>query len=148
MISDIYKQENTKLSMEYESEGSKVSWNAAQGIIMEISNRRSLANSYFIQNNLNKALSTLISMKQSVVQSFKKEDREKLEQIENKFHKVSNCLSLGAVNSFNKDIREASKLARNIASKLYREYNDLLMDLLQDKGYLVGQQVDSSKMRF
>lgn len=134
--------------MEYESDGSKVSWNAAQGIIMEISNRRSLANSYFIQNNISKAFSTLISMKQSVVQSFELKDRTKLETIENKFFQVSSFLSLGAANSFNKDIRETNKLARTIASKLYREYNDLLMDLLQERGYLVGQQADASKMRF
>jgi hypothetical protein len=134
--------------MDYDSESSKVSWNAAQGIIMEISNRRSLANTYFIQNNLSKAFSTLISIKQSVIQSFKDTDRKKLEEIEDKFSKISSFLGMGASNSFNKSIRETNKLAKGLASKMYREYNDLLMDLLQSKGYLVGQQADSSKMRF
>jgi hypothetical protein len=48
----------------------KVSWNAAEGIIQEISNRRSMANTFFIQGNINKAFNTLISIKSSVVQSF------------------------------------------------------------------------------
>jgi hypothetical protein len=148
MISDIYKPNLYGKYMKEGETSSKVSWNAAQGIIMEISNRRNLANSYFIQNNLSKAFNTLISMKQSVVQSFKPEERIILEGMENKFFEVSHLLGLGAANSFNKSTREANKVAKRLAAKLYREYNDYLMDLLQDRGYLVGEQADSSKMRF
>jgi len=75
--------------MEHENTGGKVSWNAAEGIIQEISNRRTMANTFFIQNNINKAFSTLISMKQSVVQSFEQEDRDKLTVIEREFHRIS-----------------------------------------------------------
>jgi hypothetical protein len=127
---------------------SKVAWNAAEGIIMEISNRRAMANTFFIQNNINKAFSALISMKQSVIQSFESTDREKLQVIEKKFNQISSILHLGASSSFNPKIREASRLARPIANRLYAEYNDLLMDLLQKKGYLVGQKSDSSRMKF
>jgi len=134
--------------MEHENTGGKVSWNAAEGIIQEISNRRTMANSFFIQNNINKAFSTLISMKQSVIQSFPQEDRVKLEDLEQQFHKISGMLPSGASNSFNPKIREANKLANRIATKLYPKYNDLLMDLLQKKGYLVGQKSDSSRMKF
>jgi phosphate uptake regulator len=134
--------------MEKEKSSSQVSWNASEGIIMEISNRRSMANSFYIQNNISRAFNTLIAMKQSVIQSFEKKDRDKLEEIEKKFHKISNFLSLGAINSFNSKVREASRLARELANKLYPEYNNLLMDLLQSKGYLVGEKSDSSRMRF
>ena len=127
---------------------SKVSWNAAEGIIMEISNRRSAANGYFIQNNINKAFSTLIAIKQSVVQSFNQEERDELDAIEFKFHQVSALLPAGASNSFNPKVREAHRLAMTIAKKLYPTYNDLLMDLLSERGYLVGEMSDASRMKF
>lgn len=134
--------------MEHEKDSSKVAWNAAEGIIMEISNRRTMANTFFVQNNISKAFNALISIKQTVIQSFEQKDRDKLQDIETRFNKVSGSLASSYGNSFNPKLREAHKLARRIASKLYPEYNDLLMDLLQKKGYLVGQKSDSSKMKF
>jgi len=134
--------------MENEISTGKVSWNAAEGIIMEISNRRVMANTFFIQGNLNKAFNTLISIKQTVIQSFKPEEREKLKEIEKKFHQVSGLLPNSASNSFNPKIREAHKLAKQIAIQLYPEFNDYLMDLLQKRGYLVGQMSDASRMKF
>ena len=38
--------------------------------------------------------------------------------------------------------------AKIIAAKIYGEYNDLLMDLLEARGYLIGEQTDASKMSF
>jgi hypothetical protein len=134
--------------MERENSSSKVSWNAAEGIIMEISNRRVMANTFFIQGNINKAFHTLISIKQTVIQSFTAEERKKLNEIESKFNQVSGVLSMSSANSFNPKTREANKLARRIASKLYPEFNDYLMDLLQKRGYLVGQMSDASRMKF
>jgi hypothetical protein len=148
MIIDIYKTILKKNNMDTSNSTSKVAWNAAEGIIMEISNRRAMANTFFIQGNISKAFNTLISMKQSVVQSFEKDKREKLEEIESKFRKIASMLPLGAANSFNPNIREAHKLAKQIASKLYPEYNNLLMDYLQEKGYLVGEMSDASRMKF
>lgn len=115
---------------------------------MEISNRRVMANTFFIQGNVNKAFNTLIAIKQTVIQSFLPEERKKLQDIEDKFHKISGLLPLGAANSFNSKTREANKLARKIATKLYPEFNDYLMDLLQKRGYLVGQMSDASRMKF
>ena len=126
----------------------KVSWNAAEGIIMEISNRRSMANTHFISGNIGKAFNTLISIKQSVIQSFNKEERLRLTAIEEKFRQVSGLLSFNCANSFNPKVRDGAKLARTIANKIYPTYNDLLMDLLDKYGYLVGQKSDASKMRF
>lgn len=126
----------------------KVSWNAAQGIILEISNRRQQANTFFIQSNIGKAFTTLISIKQSVIQSFNKEERKQLEEIEDRFWQVSGLLTGSAAVALNKETRDVAQLARRIAYKLYPEYNDLLMDLLNKYGYLVGQKSDASRMKF
>lgn len=130
------------------AENKKVAWNASQGLIMEISNRRSLANTYFIQGNIHKAFSTLISIKQSVIQSFKEEEREGLKVYEDKFSKISYALHPSVSNSFNSSMTNAYKLARGIAVRLYSEYNNTLMDLLDSRGYLIGEQSDSSSMNF
>jgi hypothetical protein len=128
-----------------DNEIKKVSWNASEGIIAEISNRRSMANTHFINGNLNRAFNTLISIKQSVIQSLTSEERVKLSIIEDKFNKCS--IAISSVN-FNNDINKIKGLAFNLVRKLYHEYNNLLMDLLEDRGYLIGGQQDASKMRF
>jgi len=126
----------------------KVAWNASQGLIMELSNRRSYANTFFVNGDIRKAFNTLISIKQSVIQSFNESERDKLKQIEEKFNKVSVYLYPSSANSWNKKVREAYLLSRKISTKVYAEYNDILMDLLEKYGYLIGEQTDSSKMRF
>ena len=126
----------------------EVAWNASEGLIMELSNRRSLANSYFIQGNIKRAFSTLISIKQSVIQSFNKGEREELKVIENKFQRISSALYGSNASSFNKNLNEAYSLARGLTNKYYNEYNDKLMDLLEKYKYLIGEKTDSSKMKF
>jgi hypothetical protein len=129
-------------------ESKKVSWNASQGIINEISNRRTAANTFFIAGDIRKAFNTLVSIKQSVIQSFKEDERKKLKVVENRFSQLSYILSPSFSNSFNKEWIKIGIKARGFASIIYSEYNDLLMDLLEDRGYLVGEQADSSRMRF
>lgn len=126
----------------------KVSWNSSEGLIMEISNRRSLANSYFIQRDIRKAFSTLVSIKHATIQSFTKEERNELLELEEKFSKVSSGLSYSIGHSFDKKTRNIYSLAFSIASKIYSQYNDKLMDLLEDRGYLISEMSDSSKMKF
>ena len=126
----------------------KVSWNASEGLIMELSNRRSMANTHFISGNIKKAFNTLISIKQSVIQSFKEEERETLKKIENKFSQISPALVQSLSSSFNKSSRKLYINAYKLAIKFYSEYNDNLMDLLESYGYLIGEQSDASKMKF
>jgi len=130
------------------NESKEVAWNASQGLIMELSNRRSLANTYFIQGNIRKAFSTLISIKQSVIQSFHKTERADLKLYETKFNKISSALHSSISNSFNSNLNDAYKLAREIAVRVYSDYNDLLMDLLNTRGYLIGEKSDASSMNF
>lgn len=129
-------------------ESKEVAWNASQGLIMEISNRRSLANTYFIQGNIRKAFSTLISIKQSVIQSFHETERTDLKVHETKFNRISSALHSSISNSFNSNLNDAYKLAREIAVRVYSDYNDLLMDLLNTRGYLIGEKSDASSMNF
>lgn len=130
------------------NESKKVAWNASEGLIMEISNRRSMANSHFISGSIKKAFKTLISIKQSVIQSFNDSERNDLKKIESKFLQLSPILSSSYSSSFNNKSRELFSLANQIISKEYSNYNDKLMDLLEKYGYLIGEQSDSSKMKF
>jgi len=115
---------------------------------MEISNRRSMANTSYISGNIKKALYTLISIKQSVIQSFNQEERDNLNSIEEQFSQVSSALTLAMSNSFNKSMKKVYSCAYNIAKKLYSKYNNYLMDLLDKYGYLIGEQSDASSMKF
>jgi len=126
----------------------KVAWNASQGLIMEISNRRSYANTFFVNGDIKKAFQTLISIKQSVIQSFNKEERASLEKIEKKFERINSALAYGNSHSFSLDVRKAHGMAKNFAGKIYAEYNEFLMDLLDKYGYLIGEQSDASRMKF
>jgi len=126
----------------------KVSWNASSGLIMEISNRRSYANNFFINGDIRKAFHTLVAIKQSVIQSFTLPEREQLNVIEKKFGKIANYLYFSSGQSFNKDIRDVFFKSKELATKVYSVYNDLLMDLLEDRGYLIGEQADASSMKF
>lgn len=130
------------------SDDKKVAWNASQGLIMEISNRRVSANTFFINGNMRKALNTLIAIKQSVIQSFNLEERKELIDIEEKFNKLSTFLNSNMRSSFNSSVRNSFIQANTMASKIYSEYNEKLMDLLEKYGYLISEQADASKMRF
>lgn len=126
----------------------KVSWNASAGLIAEISNRRSYANNFFVNGNIRKAFDTLITIRQSVVQSLAPEERNRLRKYEQSFNNISFGLSRNASMSFNKDTRKSFNEIKTIAIKIYFKYNDELMDLLDKYGYLISEQTDASKMKF
>ena len=115
---------------------------------MEISNRRSYANTFFVNGDIKKAINTLISIKQSVIQSFNEKERAELKLIEERFSKVSKYLSSSAGTSFNPEQRNAYHIAKDHAVKIYSAYNDKLMDLLETYGYLIGESTDASRMKF
>jgi len=129
-------------------ETKKVSWNASEGLIMEICNRRAMANTHYINGNMRKAFTTLITIKQSVIQSFAVDEREQLKEIETKFNTISSALYPSGSSSFNPIVRNAYQQALFISKKFYALYNDLLMDLLEKYGYLIGEQTDASMMKF
>ena len=129
-------------------ESKKVSWNASQGLIAEISNRRSYANTFFVMGDIRKAFNTLRAVKQSVIQSLNKPERKELEVIEEKFARYSIALYKTYSNSWNGELNKAYSVSKKLSIKVYSEYNDCLMDILDKYGYLIGEQSDSSKMNF
>jgi len=129
-------------------EPKKVAWNTSEGLINEISNRRSYANTHFVNGDIKKAFNNLIAIKQSVIQSFTPEEREKLAEMEKKYLDVSLYLSRNNPTSFSEDVRKAFHMARQLAFKVYTKYNDYLMDLLEARGYLLGEATDASIMKF
>jgi len=131
-----------------ESGGKKVAWNASEGIIMELTRRRSMANSFFINGNISKSINTLIAVKQSVIQSVLKDERKLFEDLEERFLRIAPYLSSSYSTSFNPKERELYSKAYSIALKIYSKYNETLMDLLEEREYLIGEKVDSSIMKF
>ena len=130
------------------SESKKVAWNTSQGLIIEISNRRSYANNFYVNGDIRKAFNTLIAIKQSVIQSFVEKERQELAVMEEWFNKINFALSRANSMSFNQETRKNFFNARAIAVKIYSKYNNRLMDLLDDRGYLIGEQTDASRMKF
>ena len=120
----------------------KVSYHSSPELIKEISNRRVMANTFFVAGNIRNAFKALICMKQSIIQSITIKERINLKEIEKKFDKCSSAL--GAP-TFNKDINEMRTIAYNIVQRLYSEYNDLLMDILEDRGYLVPLEIQEGE---
>ena len=129
-------------------ETKKVAWNSAEGLIMEISNRRVSANTAFVSGDIRKAFYTLVSIRQTTNQSYTDEERAKLKMIEEKFRKISGALSANISRSFDPDLKQLHSLAFHLAIKIYAEYNDFLQDLLNDRGYLIAEQQDITTMRF
>ena len=126
----------------------KVSWNSSEGLIMEISNRRVSANTAFINRDYRKAFYTLVSIRQTVTQSFNAEERKRLKVIEENFKKIAGALSTNVSRSFDPNLKQLHTLAFNLAVKWYAEYNDILQDLLDSRGYLIAEQKDMSRMNF
>ena len=115
---------------------------------MELSNRRVSANTWFISGNIKRAFNTLVAIKQSVIQSFNDKERKELNELENKFLRITGALNASLSSSFNVKTKNLYRDAYSVAVGFYNRYNDKLMDLLEKYGYLIGEQSDASKMKF
>lgn len=125
----------------------QVSWNASGNLIMEISNKRSQSNNNFIEGNIKKAFNTLITIKNSVIQSLDLEERKSLSDIEKKFQKITRALNTSLSSSFNTHAKHVYTDAYHLATKFYSEYNEKLMDILEKYGYLMSEKADISSMK-
>ena len=126
----------------------KVAWNASEGLIWEISNRRVSANTWFISGNIKKSFNTLVAIKQSVIQSFSLDERAELGKIEEKFNRIQGALNTSLSSSFNSKSKGLYRDAYSLAVGFYNRYNDRLMDLLDNRGYLISEKEDGSRMKF
>lgn len=129
-----------------------------------MSNLRASANSHCLKGDYAKAFECLRAVKRSVIQSFRKQEREALKQKEKEFEE---CLSIrnfikpiGFSNQLNfpkeffKEESKVENVKKEILNKiknivpLYEQYNEMLSDLLEKYGYLIPIKEDASKMTF
>ncbi len=106
----------------------QVEWNLSSGIVSEIQNLLNTANRLYINGNILKAFWCLKSVKFRFIQSLTKPERKNLKEIEKSFY----------------DQRQESN--RNKMAYYYEEYNEKIMDSLDDYGYLIPKKKDSSRI--
>ncbi len=106
----------------------QVEWNLSSGIVNEIQNLLNTANRLYISGNILKAFWCLKSVKFRFIQSLEKEERTALRKIEKVFYE------------------EKEKSNRNKMTFYYEEYNEKIMDLLDDYGYLIPKKKDSKRI--
>lgn len=106
----------------------QVEWNLSSGIVSEIQSLLNTANRLYINGNILKGFWCLKSVKFRFIQSLAKPERKELKEIEKKFYS------------------ERKELNRNKMAYYYEEYNEKIMDLLDDYGYLIPKKKDSKRI--
>ncbi len=136
------------------SEGDRVSWNMADALMKEIGTHLSEANDLLVigyPSALQKAYRELQAVKRRFIQSLGKTERDDLSKREIRINYVT-----GKFNHFNglnkrhdtrtsETIQSANHYLNRLRIRL-ENYNEFLMDLLEDKGYLIQKQKDTKSM--
>ncbi|KKN65827.1 hypothetical protein LCGC14_0477630 [marine sediment metagenome] len=110
------------------SHNKEVEWNLSAGIVGEIQNLLNTANRLYINGNILKAFWCLKSVKFRFIQSLEKDERKELRKTEKTFYE------------------EREKSNRNKMTFYYEEYNEKIMDLLDEYGYLIPKKKDSKRI--
>lgn len=121
----------------------KVNFNMAQGLSMELLNLRQKANYNLIKGNLKTLFNCLKAIKCSVIASISKSEREILRGLE---IDIVTQLEIMNMNSGGFAISSKYETARTKASLKIEDYNEMLMDILQKRGFLMGEKSDASKL--
>lgn len=133
-------------------ETEKVAFNLASGLIEEIRKRLDRASTDYIAGNIERAFYSAQSVKMRIVhtlQKLNKEGKEKgserdlLYQLEKKIARI-----LRYVKENKRTDPKKSIAANAYVAELYVQYNELLMDMLENYGYLIHKKTDASKMDF
>ena len=106
----------------------KVSWNIAQGFVIDLANTLALANKLYFRGEIKKWFFCLKSVKLRVIQSFNQDERKLLKEREEAIERIS-------------PLSNYKELIVAIEG-----YNELLMDKLNRYGYLIKPEMDSTKM--
>lgn len=106
----------------------QVEWNLSSGIVSEIQNLLNTANRLYINGNILKAFWCLKSVKFRFIQSLAPDERKALRKIEKSFYD------------------ERQELNKNKMAYHYEDYNEKIMDLLDDYGYLIPKKKDSKRI--
>ncbi len=119
-------------------------WNASQGIIMELVRLKSLANSNYTINKIDTAIQNLIAAKQTIIAVLIPEERTALKTIENEFFSNMVIIRIGDQGfTQTKESQEAYIKQYDI----YDRYNEKLMDCMQSHDLLLGEKTDVTKYK-
>ncbi len=110
------------------SDNKEVEWNLSSGIVSEIQNLLNTSNRLYINGNILKAFWCLKSVKFRFIQSLMETERTDLRNIEKSFYE------------------ERQESNRNKMTFFYEEYNEKIMDLLDEYGYLIPKKKDSKRI--
>lgn len=130
---------------EVQGSDTKVSWNMAQLLNIELSNLRQKANYHYIQGNFKRAVDSLKAMAQTAIHVMTKEERDKLKEIDKEF-KIP-LIVYNGLGSFNPQEINKAKIASLKLSDSYSKYNEVLMDILNVHGFLGEYKKDAGSMK-
>lgn len=136
------------------SDDDKVSWNMADALMREIGEHLGQANKLLVNaypDNIVRAFRELLAVKRRIIQSLKPEERKTFLRKEKAIR-----LIIGAYRYYtrlNKDLEtrtpKNAKLSHKYIGMLVNhldQYNETLMDLLEDRGYLIAKQKDTKSV--
>ena len=123
----------------------KVEWNMANLLNIELARLRSKANDHWINKEYSKAVDTLMAMKMTGGHVMHKEERVKLTSIEQQLEiPLAEYMGISSVNT--NDVMKG-RVAVIKVRRLYLQYNELVMDLLEKYGFLGGRKKDAGRMK-
>lgn len=124
----------------------KVSWNLAQGLILELTSLLQMMHRYYIRGELHKAYRCASVAKLTFIHSLDKDERDDLILKETKIEKGIQVFDeLKNPNGFIESEKEKLLIVEKTWAEL-KCYIEKIMDLLEKYGYLIDKRKDASKM--
>lgn len=117
-------------------------WNMAALLNNELALLRNRANTFYISGKFNEAFQCLVAIKSTSIHVMNEDERKRLEDLEHQFFKYINVIG-------SRLQQKNSKLYNKVAGVVfntYKQYNDLLQDLLNRYGFLGDTKKDSSRI--
>lgn len=120
----------------------QVNWNVAKFLTIYIGMMLNQSGNDYAKGDLDSAFRKLKAIRMRIVQNLKPNEREKIKEQEQIVAKSIYEYSQS------KKIPEVRILKFRESSYQYEKLNEMLMDMLDDKGYLIEKKKDASKMEF
>ena len=129
----------------------QVSWNLAQSITMQLANLLQKGSTHFLNGNLVACFYTFKEIKILIFADLKENERERLNDLEEKFYKTSACFQIEYLRTriapeFYKKLKNSDSISRHEANKVIEKYRESIISLLANYGYLIGKKEDTGRM--
>lgn len=131
--------------VESEQSSNKVEWNMAALLNIELAKLREQANTALIKGDYRKGVDCLKGMAMTSIQVMTPEERSKLKAMEKVFEIP--LLAYSGLGSFNTTQRKQANKASLLIREKITEYNEAVMDILNEHGFLGSYQKDMGKMK-